>query len=176
MLGQALPRAIAACGCIAVAMTIGSAMLRPSAQSAWSADGNRLSRDRGTDGPRASQVATEQADYYVNRGNAFADKKDYGRAIADYNKAIELDPQNAYAYNGRADTLREAGKPAQGLPDAERALQLDSNNAEFWDTRAQIFAALGRRQEAIADYRRALALDPHMTGSLERLKRLGASP
>ena len=161
MLGQALPRALAACGCIVLAITAGFAT-RPSAQSAWST--------------RAAEVDSKDADYYVNRGNAFADSKDYDRAIADYNKAIELDPQNAYAYNGRADTLREAGKPAQGLPDAERALQLDSNNAEFWDTRAQIFAALGRRQEAIADYRRALELDPHMTGSLGRLKRLGASP
>ena len=165
MLGHALPRAIAACGCMVLGITVSSATPRPNALSAWSnAD------------TRAVVVDTKDADYYVNRGNAFADNKDYDQAIADYNKAIELDPQNAYAYNSRADTLREAGKPAQGLPDAERALQLDSNNAEFWDTRAQIFAALGRRQELIADYRRALALDPHMTGSLERLKRLGASP
>ena len=165
MLGHALPRAIVACGCIVLGITMCFAMPRPSAQSAWSGDGTR-----------AIKVDTKDADYYVNRGNAFADNKDYDRAIVDYNKAVELDPQNAYAYNSRADTLREAGKPAQGLSDAERALQLDSNNAEFWDTRAQIFAALGRRQEAIADYRRALALDPYMTGSLERLKRLGASP
>jgi tetratricopeptide (TPR) repeat protein len=165
MLDRAFPSAIVACGCIVLAITMCSAMPRARAQSAWS-----------NDGTRAVEVDTKDADYYVNRANAFADNKDYDRAIADYNKALELDPQNAYAYNGRGDTLREAGKPAQGLPDAERALQLDSNNAEFWDTRAQIFAALGRRQEAIADYRRALALDPHMTGSLERLKRLGASP
>ena len=165
MLGHALSRAVAACGCIVLGIAVCSATPRPGAQSAWSSDGNR-----------AVEVDTKDADYYVNRGNAFADNREYDLAIADYNKAIELDPQNAYAYNSRADTLREAGKPAQGLPDAERALQLDSNNAEFWDTRAQIFAATGRRQEAIADYRRALALDPHMTGTLERLKRLGASP
>ena len=126
---------VAACGCIVLGITLCSATPRPGAQSAWS--------DAGT---RAVEVDTKDADYYVNRGNAFADNKDYDRAIADYNKAIELDPQNAYAYNSRADTLREAGKPAQGLPDAEKALQLDSNNAEFWDTRAQIFAALGRRR------------------------------
>jgi tetratricopeptide (TPR) repeat protein len=165
MLGHALPRAIVSCGCIFLGMAVCSAMPRAGAQSAWSSHGTR-----------AVEVDTKDADYYVNRGNAFADKKEYDRAIADYDKAIELDPQNAYAYNGRADTLREAGKPAQGLPDAERALQLDPNNAEFWDTRAQIFAALGRKQEAIADYRRAVELDPYMTGSLERLKRLGASP
>ena len=114
MLGRALTRAIAACGCMVLGIAVCSATPRPSAQSAWS-----------NAGTRAVEVDTKDADYYVNRGNAFADNKDYDRAIADYNKAIELDPQNAYAYNSRADTLREAGKPAQGLPDAERALQLD---------------------------------------------------
>ena len=124
---------------------------------------------------RTAQADTKQADDLVNRGNAYADKKDYDRAIADFNQAIRLDPENAYAYNSRADTLREAGKAEQGLPDAGKAVQLDPNNADFWDTRAQILQALGRRQEAIADYRRALELDPMLTETRERLKRLGVS-
>ena len=123
-----------------------------------------------------AQANVQQADDLVNRGNALADKKEYERAIADFTEAIRLDPKNAYAYNSRADTLRESGKAAQGLPDAEKALQLDSGNADFWDTRAQIFQALGRRQEAIADYKRALELDANMTETRERLKRLGVSP
>lgn len=123
-----------------------------------------------------AQANVQQADDLVNRGNALADKKEYDRAIAAFTEAVRLDPQNAYAYNSRADTLRESGKPAQGLPDAEKALQLDSGNADFWDTRAQIFQAMGRRQEAIADYRRALELDANMTETRERLRRLGVSP
>jgi tetratricopeptide (TPR) repeat protein len=125
---------------------------------------------------RVAQANIQQADDLVNRGNALADKKEYERAIAAFTEAIKLDPQNAYAYNSRADTLREAGKAVQGLPDAEKALQLDSNNADFWDTRAQIFQALGRRQEAVADYKRALEIDPNMPETRERLKRLGVSP
>ena len=123
-----------------------------------------------------AQANVQQADDLVNRGNALADKKEYDRALTAFSEAIRLDPQNAYAYNSRADTLREAGKAAQGLSDAEKALQLDSDNADFWDTRAQIFQALGRRQEAIADYKRALELDANMAETRERLKRLGVSP
>ena len=123
-----------------------------------------------------AQANVQQADDLVNRGNALADKKEYERAIAAFTEAIELMPQNAYAYNSRADALRESGKPAQGLTDAEKALQLNSGDADFWDTRAQVFQALGRRQEAIADYRRALELDSNLTETRERLKRLGVSP
>ena len=125
---------------------------------------------------RVAQANIQQADDLVNRGNAHADKKEYESAIAAFSEALKLDPQNAYAYNSRADTLREAGKAGQGLPDAEKALQLDANNADFWDTRAQIFQALGRRQEAIADYKRALELDANMPETRERLGRLGGSP
>ena len=33
--------------------------------------------------------------------NAYASKGDYDRAIADYNRAIQIDPDNAVAYNNR---------------------------------------------------------------------------
>ena len=44
----------------------------------------------------------------MNRGNVFSDKGDNDRAIADYNKAIELDPKVDAAYVSRG----AAGPPA----------------------------------------------------------------
>jgi tetratricopeptide (TPR) repeat protein len=41
------------------------------------------------------------ADAYNNRGTAYDDLKEYERAIEDYNKAIELDPNYALAYDNR---------------------------------------------------------------------------
>src|SRR5258708_31589841 len=35
---------------------------------------------------------------YIGRGTAYGDKGDYDRAIADFTKAIELDPKSAVAY------------------------------------------------------------------------------
>ena len=40
---------------------------------------------------------------YSNRGYAYFQKGDYDRAIQDYNKAIELDPQLALTYCNRAE-------------------------------------------------------------------------
>ena len=40
---------------------------------------------------------------YTNRGLAYQAKAELDRAIADYNRAIELDPKLAFAYSGRAD-------------------------------------------------------------------------
>ena len=38
---------------------------------------------------------------YINRGMARTNRKDFDGAIKDFSKAIELDPKNAHAYNGR---------------------------------------------------------------------------
>ena len=40
----------------------------------------------------------EAAAEWVRRGNAHYDEKDYDRAIADFTKAIDIDPGNASAY------------------------------------------------------------------------------
>ncbi|OGP81886.1 MAG: hypothetical protein A2Z08_03775, partial [Deltaproteobacteria bacterium RBG_16_54_11] len=38
---------------------------------------------------------------YCTRGTAWAEKGDYDKAIADINKAIEIDPKDAMAYYNR---------------------------------------------------------------------------
>jgi tetratricopeptide (TPR) repeat protein len=38
---------------------------------------------------------------YNSRGNAYYVKREYDRAIAEYNKGIRLDPKNAFAYHNR---------------------------------------------------------------------------
>jgi tetratricopeptide (TPR) repeat protein len=38
---------------------------------------------------------------FNNRGNAYSDKNDYDRAIADFNQAIRLDPKYAFPHDGR---------------------------------------------------------------------------
>ena len=46
---------------------------------------------------------------YVSRGHAYDDKKNYDRAIADYNQAIQLDPKNANAYVAAVGLQRHEG-------------------------------------------------------------------
>jgi tetratricopeptide (TPR) repeat protein len=51
-------------------------------------------------------------------------QKHWTDAIADYSKAIELDPEYGDAYAGRARAYAEAKHPAQAKADAAKAEQL----------------------------------------------------
>ena len=42
---------------------------------------------------------------YHNRGYFWKNKKEYDKAIKDYTKAIELDPEYAWPYNNRGIPL-----------------------------------------------------------------------
>ncbi|MGI9404014.1 MAG: tetratricopeptide repeat protein [Hyphomicrobium sp.] len=112
---------------------------------------------------------------YNNRGNAYEQKGEHDRAIADFTKAIKIKPRYAAAYNNRAWTYFRRGEPDLGLPDAERAVELLPDNAVYLDTRGQIYAALGRREEAIADLKRALEIDPSLDETQAALEALAPS-
>jgi len=113
---------------------------------------------------------------YVNRAFEYLQKADYARAVSDYSRAIEIEPERWDAFQGRAWAHLKMNKAAEGLLDAERSLALKPGDARTLDIRGHILEALGRREEAIADFRRALSIEPRMQGSRAGLRRLGAAP
>jgi tetratricopeptide (TPR) repeat protein len=57
---------------------------------------------------------------YTNRGDAYRDKGDTDRAIADYNEAIRLDPKNAIASNNLGHAYGVNGDSDRALPNSPR--------------------------------------------------------
>ncbi len=78
----------------------------------------------------------------ASRGQAYLTLKRYDQALADLNRAIELDPAEAWAI------------------DLNRAIELDPDDAEAIGSRGQACRLLGREEEALADFARATELDP----------------
>jgi tetratricopeptide (TPR) repeat protein len=69
-------------------------------------------------------LSPRNAYLYYNRGNAYASRKEYSQAIADYNKAISLDARLAEAYYNRGLALIDSGKSAEGVSDLSKAGEL----------------------------------------------------
>ena len=91
-------------------------------------------------------------DAYIDRGRVYLQQDDNDRAIADFTKAIELDPEGANAYNHRG--VAYAGKLDfdRAIADFDKAIQLDPllNNAHY--NRGVAFSKKGDEARARADY------------------------
>lgn len=60
-----------------------------------------------------------------NRGNVWRAKGELGKAVADYDRALKLDPRYAVAYLNRGVALLLLGHRTEAERDFARALQLD---------------------------------------------------
>jgi TonB family protein len=98
---------------------------------------------------------------YIDRGRTYILQDDNDRAIADFTKAIELDPEGASAYNHRG--VAYAGKLDfdNAIADFDKAIQFDPllNNAHA--NRGLAFSRKGDEARARADYAIEEQLFPH---------------
>ena len=70
--------------------------------------------------------AQQTAEDFFTSGNAKAITSDWAGAIADYSKAIELNPQDANAYNARSTAKEKKGDLAGAVAELKRGMELDS--------------------------------------------------
>ena len=97
---------------------------------------------------------------YIREGNACFNNKEYEKALEAYAKALELDPEYVYAYNGRGNAYQALGEYEKAVSDYDRALELDPEHVNAYNGRGNTYKALGEYEKAVSDYDRALELDP----------------
>jgi tetratricopeptide (TPR) repeat protein len=127
--------------------------------------------------------AKELSQSYNARCIAYRHKGAYDEAIADCNRAIEIDPNYALAYADRGEAFLAKGLSIAALADLNKALDLNPKHDIAMVTRGEVYEALGDRDKAIADYRGTLALlagwNPKINPIVRAkagLERLGAAP
>ena len=69
-------------------------------------------------------VLVQTAENYLDKGVDKYNKGDYSGAIQDFNKAIELDPNDAEAYGGRGLAKILLGQKDSGCLDLSKAGEL----------------------------------------------------
>jgi tetratricopeptide (TPR) repeat protein len=104
-------------------------------------------------------VPRTPADYSA-RGLARQQKGDLDGALADYDKAIALDPRNLDTLARRALTKRDKGDWDGALADYNALLALAPDNADAYSNRGYVKQTKGDLDGALADYTEALTRDP----------------
>ena len=110
--------------------------------------------------PEGGECSTDPSETYFVRGNVHLYRSDYDLALVDYDKAIELDPEYATAYNNRGIAYRHLGEYEKALADYGKAIELDPEYAYAYNNRGNTYGDLGEHEKALADYSKAIELDP----------------
>nr|POE88338.1 clustered mitochondria protein like [Quercus suber] len=82
-------------------------------------------------------------------GNKFYKAGQYDKAIEEYSKAIEADPQSATYLSNRAAAYMAASRWLEALEDCKNADELEQNSTKIMQRLAKVYTALGRPQEAL---------------------------
>jgi len=103
-----------------------------------------------------------------NRGVGYKNKGDVDRAFADYDRAIELDPEYALAFYNRANARDDSNDHDRAIADYGAAIRLDPKYADAFVGRCAARAEAGRDlQPALADCNEALGLRPNDAGAID---------
>jgi tetratricopeptide (TPR) repeat protein len=127
----------------------------------WEAKALELCKTAKLQGEEPSEP--EDTQELVNRGNAWFDKGEYDKAIADYSRVISLGPGPNYAlaYYNRGNAWCQKREYDKALEDSNQAITVDPNYAPAYYLRGNLWSGKDDSDKAIADYSQAIALDPN---------------
>jgi DNA-binding winged helix-turn-helix (wHTH) protein/Flp pilus assembly protein TadD len=114
--------------------------------------------ERRAEGHAALAIVMQQSDW------------DWKTAETEFKRAIELDPDYAYAHQRYACLLAALGRSAEAKAEITAALKLDPSSPSINADAAQILWFGGDYQASITQFRNAIELDPSqpMAASLHR--------
>ena len=106
------------------------------------------------------QAIHERAYTAFYRGLTYQDTGKYDKAIEQYDKSIELNPNLANAYFNRGNAKDSLGHHEKAINDYNEAIRLNPDYADAYTNRGNANISLGRHEDAIADYDQAIRLNP----------------
>jgi serine/threonine-protein kinase len=95
--------------------------------------------------------------------------RQYEAALTEFNRTLELQPNNALAQQSCAAVYRRRGEWERSLADSQRAQELDPRDAGLPDDLAATYLLLRLWKDAERWLSRSLAIDPHNTQAASAL-------
>ena len=103
---------------------------------------------------------SRDASFYFDRGLQNLRDGEFDLAIADFTKAIELQPDNEDFHNARRYAYFESGQLDRTIADYTAAIEADPDNAWLYRDRAATHERMGNNDLAIADFTKSIELRP----------------
>jgi tetratricopeptide (TPR) repeat protein/S1-C subfamily serine protease len=103
-----------------------------------------------------------RAAFYLNRGVVYSDQKKWELALADYTKAIAINPDLALPYYNRGNLYFDQKKLDLALADYTKAIAIDPDHAQAYYNRGNLYFDQKKLDLALADYTKAIAINPDL--------------
>lgn len=134
---------------------------------------NREDYEKAVFHASAQLEITVDAYYYIERGLVYEEAHELEKALADFLKAAELEPDNIYAHNNAGNVYRKMRKFQEGLQQFEIALQLPNEEQKVWvySNMADLYEAMGDYKQAVLYTTKQLETSPDNRTLLEDLAR-----
>ena len=101
-----------------------------------------------------------QLEDYLAKGEDLLKQQKYDKALAYYNRSLELSPDDPDALYNRGLTYYKLGRYDKALADYNRSLELSPDDPDALYNRGLTYHELGRYPEAQADYSKAIEINP----------------
>ena len=98
---------------------------------------------------------------YNNRGDAYAEKGDYDRAVQDFDQSIKLNPTNAKPFNNSGIAYLKKGEYDLAIKNLDEAIRLNPNYVKAFVNRAETYQKKYEYDRAAHDYDEAIRLEPN---------------
>ncbi len=93
-------------------------------------------------------------------GNNLYDLGFFEKAIASYDKAIEIKPDKDDAWYNRGVSLGKLGRNEDAIASFDKAIEIKPDKDDAWYNRGVSLGKLGRNEDAIASYDKAIEIKP----------------
>lgn len=115
----------------------------------------------------------KDAAFYYARVIAWLRKKDYDKAIKDFDEAMRLDPDFYFRYSFRGRFWLDKKEYDKTIEEAIRlhdeAIRLHPNDAFHYSSRGNFWLDMKDRDKAIKDFKEAIRLDPKDVDAIRQL-------
>ena len=110
-----------------------------------------------------SAASPKTATEFQRRGQASAARHEFPAAIADFTRAIEIEPTEATHYHSRAMARLANRQPAPASADLDQALKYKPDDVPALVARGQLYVSTHDLVRARADFEAAMKLSPDNT-------------
>ncbi len=115
------------------------------------------SAEKADEAKESAEKIAQSISYFSQAYN----EKDLDKQIELYTKAIELNPNDAEAYNNCGAAYYDKGEFNKAIEDYNKAIELNPNFAEAYNNRGFAYNDKGEFDNAIKDLTKAIELNPN---------------